>query len=126
MFERLEQIESKYEELNQALASPGIVSDTARYQKTAKAHSELSPIVEKYREFKDLTRGISESKSLVEGETDPEMLAYAHEELAQLEKEMNAQGFFDDPERGLQGGERHAALNGTLEELYNEWEVLSV
>jgi len=89
MFERLAQIESKYEELNQALASPGIVSDTARYQKTAKAHSELSPIVEKYREFKDLTRGISESKSLVEGETDPEMLAYAHEELAHLEKRVH-------------------------------------
>ena len=62
MFERLEQIESKYEELNQALASPDIVSDSQRYQKTAKAHSEIAPIVEKYREFKDLTRGIAESK----------------------------------------------------------------
>jgi len=35
MFERLEQIEAKYEELNQALASPEIISDSARYQKTA-------------------------------------------------------------------------------------------
>ena len=86
MFERLEQIELKYEELNKALASPEIVSDSARYQKTAKAHSEVAPIVEKYREYKDLTRGIEESKSLVAGETDPEMLAYAHEELAHLEK----------------------------------------
>src|SRR5271169_6938014 len=60
MFERLEQIELKYEELNKALASPEIVSDSARYQKTAKAHSELAPIVEKYREYKDLTRGIEE------------------------------------------------------------------
>ena len=47
MFERLEQIELKYEELNKALASPEIVSDSARYQKTAKAHSEVAPIVEK-------------------------------------------------------------------------------
>ena len=86
MFERLEQIEAKYEELNQALASPEIVSDSARYQKTAKAHSELSPIVEQYREYKDLTRGIAESKALLEGETDPEMLAYAEEELEKLEK----------------------------------------
>ncbi len=86
MFERLEQIESKYEELNQALASPDIVSDSQRYQKTAKAHSEIAPIVEKYREFKDLTRGIEESKALAEGETDPEMLAYANEELGKLEK----------------------------------------
>ena len=43
MFERLEQIELKYEELNQALASPDIVSDSTRYQKTANAHSELAP-----------------------------------------------------------------------------------
>ncbi len=89
MFERLEQIESKYEELNQALASPDIVSDTARYQKTAKAHSELAPMVERYREYKDLTRGIAESKSLVADETDPEMLAYAHEELQHLEKRVH-------------------------------------
>jgi len=85
MFERLEQIEAKYEELNQALASPEIVSDSQRYQKTAKAHSEIAPIVEKYREYKDLTRGIAESKALAEGESDPEMLAYAQEELTKLE-----------------------------------------
>ena len=86
MFERLEQIESKYEELNQALASPEIVSDSARYQKTARAHSELTPVVQKYREYKDLTRGIAESKALLEDETDPEMVSYAEEELAKLEK----------------------------------------
>ena len=85
MFERLEQIEAKYEDLNQALASPEIVSDSQRYQKTAKAHSEIAPIVEKYREYKDLTRGIAESKALAEGESDPEMLAYAQEELTKLE-----------------------------------------
>src|SRR6202142_2595525 len=88
MFERLEQIETKYEELNKQLASPEIVSDSQRYQKTAKAHSEIAPLVEKYREFKDLTRGIEESKALAEGETDPEMLAYANEEMAKLEQRL--------------------------------------
>ena len=63
MFERLDQIEARYEELTQALASPEIVTDSARYQKTAKAHSEIAPIVEKYREYKDLKRGIAESKA---------------------------------------------------------------
>jgi hypothetical protein len=38
---------------------------------------------------------------------------------------MNAPGFFDDPERGLLGGERHAALNIQLEELYAAWEEVS-
>ena len=113
MFERLEQIEAKYEELNKALASPEIVSDSQRYQKTAKAHSEIAPIVEKYREYKDLTRGIDESKAmLVEGETDPEMQAYAQEELTQLEKrvaeveeELKVLLLPKDPERRE---ERHA------------------
>jgi peptide chain release factor 1 len=85
MFERLDQIEARYEELNQALASPEITNDSVRYQKTAKAHSEITPVVEKYREYKDLKRGIAESKSVLAEETDPEMRAYAEEELAKLE-----------------------------------------
>jgi peptide chain release factor 1 len=39
MFERLDQLEARYEELTQALSSPDITNDSARYQKTAKAHS---------------------------------------------------------------------------------------
>src|SRR5246500_2833762 len=85
MFERLSQIESRYEELTNALASPDIVNDSAKYQKTAKAHSEIAPIVEKYREYKDLTRGIAESKAVIADEKDPDMRAYAQEELTQLE-----------------------------------------
>jgi peptide chain release factor 1 len=85
MFERLEQFEAKYEELTQALASPEVINDSARYQKTAKAHSELVPIVEKFREYKDLQRGIQESKALVAEESDAEMRAYAQEELQKLE-----------------------------------------
>ena len=69
------------------MASPDIVSDSPRYQKTAKAHSENAPGVKKYRGFKDLTHGIEESKALAEGETDPEMLAYANEELGKLESD---------------------------------------
>jgi peptide chain release factor 1 len=86
MFERLDQIEARYEELTNALASPEIVNDSAKYQKTAKAHSEVAPIVEKYREYKDLTRGIAESKALILDEKDADMRAYAQEELNQLER----------------------------------------
>src|SRR5438270_7713466 len=85
MFDRLEQIETKYNELTQALASPEIVNDSARYQKTAKAHAEIAPIVEKYREYKDLTKGIAESRAVLLDEKDPEMRAYAQDELNQLE-----------------------------------------
>jgi peptide chain release factor 1 len=85
MFERLDQIEARYEELTQALASPEIIGDSAKYQKTAKAHSEITPVVEKYREYKDLKKGIAESKALLADEKDAEMRAYAQEELDNLE-----------------------------------------
>jgi peptide chain release factor 1 len=86
MFERLDQIESRYEELNQALASPDIVNDSTKYQKTAKAHAELTAIVEKYREYKDLKKGIADSESMLIDEKDPDMRAYAQEELTKLEE----------------------------------------
>src|SRR5579859_2904560 len=85
MFERLEQIERKYQELNDALASPELMSDSSRYQKTAKAHSEIAPIVERYREYKDLTRGIAETKVMLADEHDAELKAMAEEELASLQ-----------------------------------------
>ncbi len=90
MFDRLDQIEAKYNELTTALASPEIMNDSAKYQKTAKTHSELSPIVEKYREYKDLKKGIEDSRAMIAEETDPEMKAYAQEELAQLELRRSA------------------------------------
>ena len=88
MFERLEQIEAKYNELTSALASPEIVGDSAKYQKTAKAHSELTDLVEKYREYKGLRQGIEDSRAMVADETDAEMKAYAQQELAELEERM--------------------------------------
>ena len=90
MFERLDQIEARYEELTRALATPEIISDSSKFQKTAKAHSEVAPIVEKYREYKDLKKGISESKAVLTEEKDAEMRAYAQEELDKLEGRVNA------------------------------------
>ncbi len=85
MFERLEQTEARYQELEQTLALPEVVSDQSRYQKAAKAHSELREIVSKYREYKDMKRGIEDSRKMLIDETDAEMRAYAEQELAQLE-----------------------------------------
>jgi peptide chain release factor 1 len=89
MFERLDRIEAKYEELTLALGSPEVINDSAKYQKTAKAHAELTGLVQKYREYKDLTRGIADSRQMVASETDGEMKAYAQEELTQLEQRLH-------------------------------------
>jgi len=88
MFERLKQIEAKYDELTRQLSSPDIVNDSARYQKTAKAHSDLVDLVTKFREYKELKQGIDESRAMVAEETDAEMKAYAAQELQQLEERL--------------------------------------
>src|SRR5690349_9928911 len=88
MFERLDQIENKYQELTEALASPEVISDSSRYQKTAKAHSELTSIVDRYREYKDLKRGIADTKIMLADEHDPELKAMAEEELSTLQSRL--------------------------------------
>ncbi|HKE30946.1 MAG TPA: peptide chain release factor 1, partial [Candidatus Angelobacter sp.] len=92
MFERLNQIEAKYEELTKALASPEVIGDSLKYQKTAKAHSDITEIVEKYREYKDLQRGIQESKAIIADESDAELREYAQEELTRLDERLAGVG----------------------------------
>jgi peptide chain release factor 1 len=88
LIDRLRTVESRYDELTNELANPEVVSDSTRYQKTAKSHAELGELVAKFREYKDLERGISETKGMVREETDPELKAMAEEELAGLEERL--------------------------------------
>jgi peptide chain release factor 1 len=90
MLDRLDQIEAKYEELTQALASPDVTNDSAKFQKMAKSHSEVAAVVEKYRHYKELKAGIAESQALLTGETDADMRAYAEEEVARLQARLAA------------------------------------
>lgn len=87
MFDKLKQVEARFEELNQQLADPAVLADGARYQKTAKAHAEISALVEKYREWKQVEQGVADAKALLD---DPDMKALAQEELAELEKRREA------------------------------------
>ena len=87
MFERLEQIAARYEELGEQLALPEIVSDQQKYQKIAKQHRDLQDLVEKYREYKQVQTGIADAEVLA-GETDPDIRAMAEEELAALEERL--------------------------------------
>jgi peptide chain release factor 1 len=88
MFNRLEQIEARFHDLNAQLSSPEIVNDSANYQKTAKAQGELVPIVDKYQEYKKIKKGIADSRALIAQESDPEMIAMAQEELHMLEAQV--------------------------------------
>ncbi|MGC9994835.1 MAG: peptide chain release factor 1 [Terriglobia bacterium] len=85
--DKLAEIERKYEELTAQLGDPDVLADQSLYQKSAKAHSELREVVEKYREWKGIRKGLEETKALLEeASTDLEMKALAHEELSDLEK----------------------------------------
>lgn len=88
LIEKLRSVEARYEELNTLLADPEVVSDSKRYQKTAKAHSELGEIVSKFREYKNIERGISDTKAMLREESDAELRAMAEEELAGLERRL--------------------------------------
>ena len=85
LIDKLRTVEARYDELTQQLADPEVVSDSKRYQKTAKAHAELGELVEKFREYKDLERGIADTKAMVREESDVELKSMAEEELAGLE-----------------------------------------
>src|ERR1051326_5513018 len=89
LMDRLRTVEARYDELTNELANPEVVSDSKRYQKTAKSHAELGELVAKFREYKDLERGISETKVMVREETDPELKAMAEEELVGLETRLS-------------------------------------
>ena len=85
MFERLEQIADRYESLGQQLADPEIISDQQKYQKIAKQHRDLEPVVEKFREYKQIAQGIAEAKAMML-DSDPGLRAMAEEELLNLEE----------------------------------------
>jgi peptide chain release factor 1 len=85
MFERLEQIASRFEDLGQQMADPEVLSDHEKYQKIAKQHRELEPVVEKFREYRQVKQGIADARLMV-NEQDPEIRAMAVEELTLLEE----------------------------------------
>jgi len=85
--ERLAEIERKYEELTAQLSDPQVLTEPARYQRVARAHAELSEVVEKYRQWKDIAKSIRGARELLEeSASDSEMKALAHDELTHLEK----------------------------------------
>jgi peptide chain release factor 1 len=84
LFEKLDRIESRYDEMTGEL-SAGAVTDTDRFQKLAKSHSDLGIIVTKYREWKDVQHALEGAKQLYAESTDAEMKQMAHDEQRELE-----------------------------------------
>jgi peptide chain release factor 1 len=86
MFDKLESLEQKVEQLTRHLSDPEVLADQATYQKHAKSLADLMPVVEKFREYKSIKSGIDESRQmLVESGSDADLKALAEEELVTLE-----------------------------------------
>jgi peptide chain release factor 1 len=91
MFERLEHLEAKYEEVTRLISDPEILADPAKYQKHAKTHSDLIPVVEKFREYKQIKTGIADARQMiVDSGSEDDLKKLAQEELAHLEGRLAA------------------------------------
>ena len=95
MFDKLEDLLIRFEELMSELSEPDVANDPVRFRKLMKEQSDLTPIVNAYKEYKQCKQNIEDSLALLEEESDEEMRELAKEELndskarvEELEKEL--------------------------------------
>ena len=89
MFNRLDSIEKRYEELSNLLAQPEIATDQARLQPLAQEHANLENIVSKYRKYKQISQSIEDTQTMLGDGSDLEMLRLVKEELENLKQSQN-------------------------------------
>lgn len=132
MFQRLEDVEKRYEELNNLIADPEVISRQDEWKKLMKEHSDIEDIVIKYREYKTVEKNMNEAKEML---NDPEMKELAEieyeegkEKLPKLEEELKILLIPKDPNddnnviceiRAGAGGEEAALFAGTLFRMYS-------
>jgi peptide chain release factor 1 len=137
LFEKLDQIERRYDEMTGELSSSEVLADSSRYQKLAKTHSELGIIVAKYREWKGIDKGLEGAKQLLAEADDAEMKQMARDEERDLsvrrdevERELKLLLIPKDPNdeknvmveiRAGTGGDEAALFAGELFRMYSRY-----
>src|SRR5687767_13276988 len=81
MYEKLVSVESKYEQMMAEMADPAVQADNARFRSHSKALSDMQPLVDKFREYKDVLAQIAATDEMLK---DPDMRELAEDEMAQL------------------------------------------
>ncbi|MDF1496162.1 peptide chain release factor 1 [Caproiciproducens sp. CPB-2] len=136
MFENLEVFEKRYEELNQKLYDPSVLSNQALYTELMKEHKNITPIVEKYREYQKAVRSMAEARELLEdGGLDKDLKEMADEEfqaaksdIERCSEELKILLLPRDPNddrnviveiRGGAGGEEAALFSAVLYRMYS-------
>ncbi len=85
MLEKLQRLEERFQGLEVRLSDPEIIQDRKRYQRIAKEHSDLAPVVRAYRSYTEVQRQIEDNRVLL-SDPDPEMRELARAEISELEK----------------------------------------
>ena len=132
MFQKLDSVEKRYEDLTKKISDPEIISKQDEWKNYMKEHAEIEPIVEKYREYKKVKQAIEDAKEMLE---DPEMKELAEmelldnkEKLPKIEEELKILLIPKDPDddkdviceiRAGAGGEEAALFAGTLFRMYS-------
>ena len=134
MFDKLEDLLHHYEELMNTLSEPDVANDPNRFRKLMKEQSDLQPIVEAYKEYKQCKQNIEDSLAMLEEENDEEMRELAKEELneskdrlTELEQELKILLLPKDPNddknviveiRAGAGGEEAALFAAEIYRMY--------
>lgn len=137
MLEKLQAVEDKFLELESLISDPDVIADMSRWQKYSKEHASLAPIVEKFREYKEVVKGIDEAKAMFAESLDAEMRKFVEEELADLKAQKEVLDeqlpillLPKDPNddknviveiRGGVGGEEAALFAGDLFRMYGRY-----
>ena len=137
MLEKLQAVEDKFLELESLISDPDVIADMNRWQKYSKEHASLTPIVEKFREYKEVVKGIDEAKAMFAEALDDDMRKFVEDELAELKvrkEELDGQLPIlllpKDPNddknviveiRGGVGGEEAALFAGDLFRMYGRY-----
>ncbi len=137
MFENLEDILRKYEDINAELSSPDVTSDQGRFRRLMKEQSDLTPLVEAYTAYRKANQDIEDSLLMLDGENDEEMremlkeeLSGAREKSAQLEEKIKILLLPKDPNddknvvveiRAGAGGDEAALFAAELFRMYSHY-----
>src|SRR5262252_2774275 len=89
-FQKLRDIESRFAEVEAQMSDPAVAQDPPAYQKLAREAKEISPIVERYRSYKDALQELAKVQEMAKAEADPELRELAHEEARALEARRDA------------------------------------
>ena len=105
MFDKLEDLLIRFEELMSELSEPDVANDPERFRKLMKEQSDLTPIVEAYKEYKQCKQNIEDSLAMLEEESDEEMREMLKEELADAKSRIgSAAGKIEQTGRSIRPG----------------------